>query len=64
MRAEPSRELAWGSGAGRWDGLLVALAYHDDPSGLLRRAHAHDGRHADGGPLEINPTGRQKKGVS
>lgn len=30
--------------------------YHDDPSRLLCGAHAHYGRHANGGPLEVHPT--------
>lgn len=40
--------------------------HHDDASGLLHRAHAHDGRHADGGALEVNATaedGGQKQTV-
>jgi len=30
-------------------------AHHDNASRLLSRAHAHDGRHANGGALEVNP---------
>lgn len=36
-----------------------ARTHHDDASGLLHRAHAHDGRHADGGALEVNPAARK-----
>lgn len=36
-----------------------ARTHHDDASGLLHRTHAHDGRHADGGALEVNPAARK-----
>jgi len=34
--------------------------YHDDPSRLLCSAHAHDGRHANGSPLEVHPAAGRK----
>lgn len=34
---------------------VVERTYHDDPTRLLCRAHAHDGGHANGGALEIHP---------
>lgn len=37
-----------------------AWTHHDDASGLLHRTHAHDGRHADGGALEINSAARKR----
>lgn len=32
--------------------------HHDNASGLLDCAHAHDGRHANGGALEVNPAAK------
>jgi len=29
--------------------------HHDNASGLLHCAHAHNGRHSNGGALEVNP---------
>lgn len=34
--------------------------HHDDASGLLDCAHAHDGRHANGGALEVNPAAKDR----
>lgn len=42
----------------------TSLAYHDDSPRLLCGAHAHDGCHADGGSLEVNPTEKRKEGQS
>lgn len=33
---------------------------HDDAARLLSCAHAHDGRHANGGALEVNPAAKDK----
>ncbi len=34
--------------------------HHDDASGLLYCTHAHDGGHADGGALEVNPAAKDR----
>lgn len=56
MRAEAS----WGPSTRE----ASPSAYHDHASRLLCGAHAHDWCHADGGPLEIDPTRKQKEGLS
>lgn len=55
--------ISWG-GLNREDISGASLAYHDNSPGLLCGAHAHDGCHADGGSLEINPTEKHKQGLS
>lgn len=42
---------------------MPRFTYHDDSSRLLCCAHTHDGCHANGGALEINPTTGQKTEV-
>lgn len=49
--------LARGLITGSWEG----LTHHDDSPGLLCRAHAHDGRHADGGSLEVDAAAGKKR---
>lgn len=61
VRAEISWEIIKRIRSGLRRRTLVLLAYHDDSPGLLCCTHAHDGRHADGGPLEINSTGEKRK---
>lgn len=34
--------------------------HHDNASRLLDRAHAHDGRHANSGALEVNPAAQHR----
>ena len=36
-------------------------AHHDNASGLLSCAHAHNGRHANGGALEVNPAAEDRR---
>lgn len=40
---------------GQLEWLSACPTYHDDPTGLFCCAHAHDGSHANGGPLEVHP---------
>lgn len=42
-------------GGGMWGHERRCYTHHDDASRLLSCAHAHDGRHANGGALEVNP---------
>lgn len=50
--------LACGLITGSWEG----LTHHDDSPGLLCCAHAHDGRHADGGSLEVDAAAEERAG--
>lgn len=43
-------------GGGMVGAVRAFYTHHDNASRLLNCAHAHDGRHANGGALEINPT--------
>lgn len=61
-RSDKSRNFL--GGLNREDISGASLAYHDNSPGLLCGAHAHDGCHADGGSLEINPTEKHKEGLS
>lgn len=61
-RSNKSRNFL--GGLNREDISGASLAYHDNSPGLLCGAHAHDGCHADGGSLEINPTEKHKEGLS
>lgn len=36
--------------------VLRSYTHHDNASRLLHCAHAHNGGHANGGALEVNPT--------
>lgn len=40
---------------------VLLTTYHDDPSRLLCSAHAHYGRHANGGPLEVHPAAGERE---
>ena len=42
--------------------LSLDHTYHDNPPGLLGRAHAHDGSHADGGALEVHSAVEEGQG--
>lgn len=42
-------------GAGR-----RVCTHHHNASRLLRGAHAHNGSHADGGPLEVDPAAKDR----
>lgn len=42
---------------------LTGVTHHDNASWLFRSAHAHNGSHADGGPLKVNPTEEGKQEV-
>lgn len=42
---------------------LADVTHHDDASWLFRSAHAHNGSHADGGALKVNPTEEGKQEV-
>lgn len=61
-RSDKSRDFLGGLNREGISG--TSLAYHDDSPRLLCGAHAHDGCHADGGSLEINPTEKHKEGQS
>lgn len=43
-------------GGGTARAVRALYTHHDNASRLLNCAHAHDGRHANGGALEVNPT--------
>lgn len=43
-------------GGGTVGAVRALHTHHDNTSRLLNCAHAHDGRHANGGALEVNPT--------